>query len=97
VSWISCVWAWVAGHAIILSTVVSAIAAAVIAWFTIVLAGATRGLKASADKQIAIAETQAAISGAQTDVLRAKTNRSQATYCYSSTKIASTPRNDRHR
>jgi hypothetical protein len=37
--------AWVADHAIILSTVVSAIAAVVIACFTFELAGATRGLK----------------------------------------------------
>ena len=69
--------AWVADHAIILSTVVSAIAAVVIACFTFELAGATRGLKVSADEQITeakalrkIAETQATISQAQTDIAR---------------------------
>jgi hypothetical protein len=75
-SWINCAWAWITDHATVLSAVVSAVAAVVIARFTVVLAGATRGLKTSADEQIAeakalreIAKTQATISGAQNDVL----------------------------
>lgn len=77
--WVGCLWFWITEHATVLAAVVSAVAAAVIAWFTVTLASATRGLKASADQQVAeakalrkIAEAQEAISGAQTDVLIAQ-------------------------
>jgi hypothetical protein len=49
--WAWCTWGWIIDHATILAAVISAIAAAIIAWFTVTLAGATRGLlKATADQ-----------------------------------------------
>src|SRR4051812_29420503 len=74
-SWIDDGWAWVTDHATVLSTVVSAIAAGIVAWFTIRLARATaamltiaRDQKAELAKAGEIAAEQAAISGSLADI-----------------------------
>ena len=76
-SWIGCAWTWIADHATVIATVVSTIATGVVAWFTITLAKAALGLKASADQQIAeakalreIAGQQTAIQGLQADIAK---------------------------
>ena len=67
---------WLTDHATVLAAVVSAIAAAIVAWFTIVLARATREmLKAARDQRTElqkageIAEKQMLLSGRQTDII----------------------------
>jgi hypothetical protein len=42
---------WIAEHATVISTVVTAVATACVAWFTIKLTGATAGLRDAADQQ----------------------------------------------
>jgi len=69
ICWLGDAWDWFVNHATIVSSVVSAIATAFIAYFTITLAGATEKMRVTGEKQSAIAEQQTTILGAQTDVL----------------------------
>ena len=55
---ISTVWNWITEHATVLSAVVSAIAAVVVAWFTVRLTGATRGQLANLQVQLTLARNE---------------------------------------